>query len=243
MTGFPRYAIYYAADADSVLSRFGCDLLGYEAHTGNEVPFPADALRIARDWRDVTADPRKYGFHATLKAPVALAPGKSEAELATACAAFAERERPLPVIRPIVDSISGFIAVIPGEHSSELDQLAADCVRDFDAFRAPLSDGDRARRNPAKLSERQRDYLDRWGYPYVMEEFRFHMTLTGRLDAERRGPIIEMLRQRFAALNLDTLAIDRIALFRQENAAARFHVIDEWPLTQHAGQALPVPSS
>ncbi|MCP3473957.1 DUF1045 domain-containing protein [Bradyrhizobium sp. CCGUVB1N3] len=232
MTGFPRYAIYYAADADSTLSRFGAELLGYDAHSGRELPFPAEALHLAADWHDITADPRKYGFHGTLKAPMALAGGKTEAELVAACTAFAEKPRPIPVIRPVVDSISGFIAAIPAEPVSELIRLAADCVRDFDAFRAPLAAKDRARRNPEKLTERQRDYLDDWGYPYVMEEFRFHMTLTGRLDAERRGPIIEMLRRRFASLELETLAIDRIALFRQEDAAARFHVIGEWPLAR-----------
>jgi putative phosphonate metabolism protein len=231
MTGFPRYAIYFAAGADSDLTRFGAELLGYDAHTGKELPFPDEAQRVP-DWRGITADPRKYGFHATLKAPMALAIGKTEAELARACAAFAGAVRRIPVIRPIVDSISGFLAVIPAEPISELEQLAADCVRDFDAFRAPLTAEDRARRNPAKLGERQRDYLDRWGYPYVMEEFRFHMTLTGRLDAERRKPILDMLRQRFARLRLGTLGIDRIALFRQEDAVSRFRIIGEWPLTQ-----------
>jgi putative phosphonate metabolism protein len=232
MTGFPRYAIYHAADADSALTRFGAELLGYDAHTGRELPFPDEALRLATDWRDVTADPRKYGFHGTLKAPMALATGKTEAELVAACAAFAGRQRPIPVIRPIVDSISGFIAVVPAEPVSDLQQLAADCVREFDAFRAPLTAENRARRNPAKLSERQRDYLDRWGYPYVMEEFRFHMTLTGRLDADRRGPIVGMLRKRFAMLRLETLAVDRIALFRQEDAEACFHIVGEWTLTR-----------
>ncbi|WGD53348.1 DUF1045 domain-containing protein [Bradyrhizobium sp. CB1650] len=232
MTGFPRYAIYYAADADSALSRFGAALLGYDAHSGNELPFPADALRVAPDWRDVSADPRKYGFHATLKAPMALAPDRTEADLAVACATFAAKARPIPVIRPVVDSISGFIAVIPAEPVGALQQLAADCTRDFDSFRAALTAEDRARRTPEKLSERQRDYLDRWGYPYVMEEFRFHMTLTGRLDAERRGPIIEMLRQRFASLGLDALMIDRLALFKQEDAKARFRIIGEWALTR-----------
>ena len=71
MTGFPRYAMYFAAGADSALSRFGAGLLGYDAHTGDEVPFPDVALRVAPDWHDITADPRKYGFHATLKAPMA----------------------------------------------------------------------------------------------------------------------------------------------------------------------------
>ncbi|MHC4040230.1 DUF1045 domain-containing protein [Bradyrhizobium sp. 23AC] len=232
MTGFPRYAIYFAAGSDSHLSRFGAELLGYDAYTGNELPFPRDALQVAPDWRDVSADPRKYGFHATLKAPMALAPGRTEAELMAACAAFAGRPRPLPVILPVVDSISGFIAVIPAEPVEALQQLAADCVRDFDTFRAELSADDRARRKPEKLSEGQRNYLDRWGYPYVMEEFRFHMTLTGRLDAERRGPILAMLRARFATLQLDTLTIDRIALFRQDDASARFHIVDEWPLAR-----------
>jgi putative phosphonate metabolism protein len=232
MTGFPRYAIYYAAGADSALSRFGAELLGYDAHTGNELPFPDEARRAAPDWRDITADPRKYGFHATLKAPMGLAPGKTEMELVAACAAFAEQARTIPVIRPVVDSISGFIAVIPAEPTPELEQFAADCVREFDIFRAPLTTEDRARRNPAQLTAKQRDYLDRWGYPYVMEEFRFHMTLTGRLDAQRRGPIVEMLRKRFATLHLETLAVERIALFRQEDAASRFHIIGEWPLTR-----------
>ena len=232
MTGFPRYAIYFAAGADSALSRFGAELLGYDAYTGNEVPFPADASRVAPDWRDVSADPRKYGFHATLKAPMPLAPGKTEAELVAACATFAGKARPIPSIRPVVDSISGFIAVIPAEPVGALQQLAADCVREFDGFRPALTAEDRARRKPERLPERQRDYLDRWGYPYVMEEFRFHMTLTGRLDAERRGPILEMLRARFATLDLDTLAIDRIALFKQDDAKARFRIIGEWALAR-----------
>ena len=163
---------------------------------------------------------------------MALPPGRTELELVAACAAFSETARPIPMIGPVVDSISGFIAVIPAEPVDALQELAADCVREFDCFRAALTAEDRARRKPEGLSERQRDYLDRWGYPYVMEEFRFHMTLTGRLDAERRGPILEMLRTRFASLRLDTLAIDRLALFKQDDAKARFRIIDEWALTR-----------
>ena len=230
MTGFPRYAIYFAAGADSALSRFGAELLGYDAYTGEEPPFADDALRVAPDWRDITADPRRYGFHGTLKAPMALAAGRTEAELLAACAAFAGKARPIPVIRPVVGAISGFIAVIPAQPVDALQKLAADCARDFDCFRPPLTAEDRARRKPDRLSERQRDYLDRWGYPYVMEEFRFHMTVTGRLDADRRGPILEMLRARFAGLGLDTLEIDRITLFKQDDAKTRFRVIGEWTL-------------
>jgi putative phosphonate metabolism protein len=225
MATHPRYAIYYAATPDTDLDRFGARLLGYDAFSGKDLPFPDGILQMAPDWRELTRDPRKYGFHATLKAPLSLAPGKTETKLLVACEAFANTPRPIPVIRPIVDSISGFIAVVPAERSTELERLAADCTREFDSFRAPLTPEDRARRNPSALTARQRAQLDRWGYPYVMEDFRFHMTLTGRLDAERREPVMRTLRNTFSALGIKTLAIDRIALFRQDNADSRFRIV------------------
>jgi putative phosphonate metabolism protein len=230
MANFPRYAIYYTAAQGSALDRFGASLLGYDAYGGDELPFPDGVMQTIPDWRDLTHDPRKYGFHATLKAPMALADGKAEAQLAAACELFADLVRPVPVIQPVVDSISGFIAVIPAEPSAELELLAADATKAFDPFRAPLGPEDRARRNPAALTPRQRDYLDRWGYPYVFEEFRFHMTLTGRLPAERREPVVAMLRSRFAATGIGPLAIDAIALCRQDNPNSRFRVIGRWQL-------------
>ena len=230
MSNYPRYAIYYAPAPASDLDRFGAQLLGYDAFTGQDLPFPDGITEATPDWRDLTADPRKYGFHATLKAPFSLAQGKTETELLAACAAFAATLRAIPRFRPVVDSISGFIAVIPAEPPPELIQLAADCVREFDSFRAPLTEADRARRNPSQLTPTQREHLDRWGYPYVMAEFRFHMTLTGRLGSERREPILAMLRNRFASTGLMTLAIDRIAVFSQENAASRFRIVGQWEL-------------
>ncbi len=135
------------------------------------------------------------------------------------------------MIRPVVNEIGDFIAVVPSQRSAELEQLAADAVSAFDGFRAPLTPADRARRNPERLTPRQRDHLDRWGYPYVMEEFRFHMTLTGRLPAERRGAVLAQLRQRFAALQLAELAIDAIAVFQQPDANSRFRIVQRFDLT------------
>jgi putative phosphonate metabolism protein len=230
MASFPRYAIYYVAASGSDLDRFGAQLLGYDACGGEHLPFPDGITQSVPDWRDLTRDPRKYGFHATLKAPLSLAPRKTESEFLAACESFAATPRPIPVIRPVVNSISGFIAVVPAQPSAELERLAADCVREFDSFRAPLTAEDRARRNPSALTPRQCDYLDRWGYPYVMEDFRFHMTLTGRLDAARRDSVMAMLRNRFSAIGLQTLAIDRIALFRQDDANSRFRILDQFVL-------------
>ena len=232
MVNYPRYAIYFAAESGSALDRFGAELIGYDAYRGADVPFPS-GMKLPGEWREMTADPRKYGFHATLKPPMALAPGKSEDELIAACAAFAATPRPIPMIEPIVDIISGFIALVPATVSADLERLAADSVSDFDPFRAPLTEPDRARRNPAKLTPRQRDYLERWGYPYVFEEFRFHMTLTSRLDAGN-APVLDMLRDRFRDSGVRDFAIDRIALFRQDGPDRRFCVIGNWPLKSAA---------
>ena len=231
MTPFPRYEIYYVPAQGSFLDQFGAEMLGYDAWIGTVLPFPAGVVEQVPDWRELTQDPRKYGFHATLKAPMALN-GRKEFELHGACADYARQPRRIPLITPGVSTISGFIAVIPAGSSDELEQFAADCVRAFDPFRAPLTPEDRSRRNPSRLTPRQAEYLDRWGYPYVMEEFRFHMTLTGRLDADRRGPILEMLRKRFAGLGLYTLTVDRIALFKQDDTKARFRIVGEWALAR-----------
>ncbi len=136
----------------------------------------------------------------------------------------------IPVIKPIVQSISGFIAVIPAEPSPALQQLAADCVTAFDSFREPLTAEDRARRNPSRLTAKQCEYLDRWGYPYVMDEFRFHMTLTGRLDDERRGPILALLQIVLRSFASNALRSIGIALFRQNDAVSRFRIIAQWQL-------------
>jgi len=225
MATYPRYAIYYAPAPGSEFSRFGSDLLGYDAFSGEAQPFPEAVIQAVPDWRDLTQDPRRYGFHATLKAPFSLTPNRTETELLAACELFATTPRRIPIIEPIIGSISGFIAVVSAHPPIGLLELATDCTTEFDSFRAPLTPEDRARRNPSRLTARQVDHLDRWGYPYVMGDFQFHMTLTSRLSAERQGAILQLLQERFAGINLSTFAVDRIALFRQDEAKSEFRIM------------------
>jgi putative phosphonate metabolism protein len=233
MPQYPRYAIYFVPSADSTLYRFGASLLGYDSFTGQALPFADGIEAQIADWKQITVDPRKYGFHATLKAPITLAPGKTEDELISAMQAFAQKPHAIPVITPVVRAIKSFIAVVPNTHSADLQTFAADCVTSFDDFRAPLTPEDRDRRNVAALTEKQVAYLDRWGYPYVFEEFRFHMTLTGSLPGERRDGVLEILQKRFAALSLGTVRIEHLALLRQSDASSQFTMIKHWPI-EHA---------
>lgn len=230
MTAYPRYAIYHVPAAGDPLYRLGAQTIGYDGFTGGALEFPDEVRRRFPDWAEVTTDPRKYGFHATLKAPFALAPGQTEAELRADFAAFAAPAT--PAIPLVVSSIASFIAVIPASPSAELSILAQACVEAFDQFRAPLTEHDRARRRPDRLTERQRSYLDRWGYPYVADEFRFHMTLTGSLPRERHEVIVPILQALFAEIVAAPRAIDRIALCYQADAGSRFRIIDQRFLTE-----------
>jgi putative phosphonate metabolism protein len=230
MPHFPRYAIYFVPSVASALYRFGAGLIGYDAYTGQPLPFADGIEAEIADWKELTTDPRKYGFHATLKAPISLTPGRTESELVDAMQRFARTPRSIPWIAPTVRSISSFIAIVPDGPCLELQKLAEDCVTEFDSFRAPLSAADRERRNVSALTERQIAYLDRWGYPYVLDEFRFHMTLAGSLPAQRREAVADALRKRFTTLELKSLPVDRLALLRQNDAASGFTMIQHWPL-------------
>lgn len=230
MSQCPRYAIYFVPAADSALYRFGASLIGYDAYSGHPLAFHEGIEAEVEGWERFTNDPRKYGFHATLKAPISLAAGKNESELIAAMGEFAQTPRAIPVITPTIRSISRFIAIVPETRCEELQAFAQDCVTMLDSFRAPLTAADRERRNLSALSERQITYLDRWGYPYVLEEFRFHMTLAGSLPANRLEVVTTTLQQRFATLGLTSIPIDRLTLLRQDDATSRFKVIRHWPL-------------
>lgn len=230
MSQYPRYAVYFVPPANGALYRFGAGLIGYDAYSGELLPLAEGIENDVEGWKQFTADPRKYGFHATLKAPISLAAGKTETGLGAAMRDFAQAPRVIPKIAPIIRNIGSFVAIVPDASNHELQALAADCVRAFDEFRAPLTIADRERRNVSTLTERQVAHLDRWGYPYVFEEFRFHMTLAGSLPAERRAAVTQILQRRFDALELRSISIDQLALFRQNDAKSGFTIIAHWPL-------------
>ena len=221
----PRSAIYFIPAADSALYRFGAAVLGYDCYTGNDVGFPGSLPMETAAWRDLTREPHRYGFHATLKAPFQLAKGADEPALIDAFPAFCRSIESVPAFAPIVASLAGFIAIVPAAADPAVDRLAAACVTAFDRFRAPMSTQDRDRR-VVGLTERQAGNLDRWGYPFVFDDFQLHLTLTGRLGADRHAVVLAFLQHRFAATwGRRLVPIDRIALVRQDRPDARFLVI------------------
>jgi putative phosphonate metabolism protein len=228
----PRYAIYFVPPANSELYRFGARVLGYDCYTGEDLGCPPDSGLDPSAWAELTREPRIYGFHATLKAPFHLLPPFAETDLTTELRRFASIPRTLPAIAPTIQPLARFIAIVPREPSLAVDRLAADCVMAFDRFRRPLTADERHRRLSGGLSGRQVENLDRWGYPYVFDDFRFHMTLTGPLDADRRAPMLTSLQARFEKLKGDRLLpITQLVLLRQETSSTPFRAVDRIELT------------
>ncbi len=178
MSDFQRYAVYHLPD-DADLSAFGARWLGWDVATGAPVPqYDVDGIA------GITATPRKYGFHGTLKPPFRLADGQTAGALQDAMAAFAAQTPPFGIDGLKVAQLGRFLALVPDGDTADLARFAFACVTAFDNFRRPADKAEIARRRAAGLTPYQDEMLLRWGYPFVSDAFRFHLTLSGKLDAE-----------------------------------------------------------
>lgn len=213
-----RYAVYFAP-SDAGLWRAGSDWLGWDACTGRPVGQPAIA-----GLAEATAAARKYGFHATLKAPFRLAEGQDPEALRAAVAAVAAALAPVPLPDLAVRRLGNFLALTPAPHGPELMHLAGEVVTRFEPFRAPLTAAEIARRHPDRLSPRQQALLNIYGYPFVFEEFRFHISLTGDLETEEIARLAPLARAFFAPHLARPVLLDRLCLFG-EDAGGRFHLL------------------
>ena len=225
-----RYAIYFCPDAESELYRLGAAWLGYDAMTGADV-LPELPAGLSEDaWRAATEPPRKYGFHATLKPPFRLADGADEAALFEAVADFAATGAPVALGRLEVRILGGFVALTQTDDPAPVSALAAACVERLDSFRAQADAVEIDHRRRAGLSPQEEQYLRRWGYPYVMDAFRFHVTLTGMLGSGDCARFADLLADRFAAALAAPFTVDSLCLFAQRSEDARFEFRERFVL-------------
>jgi putative phosphonate metabolism protein len=225
-----RFAIFYAPAADSPLWLRACQWLMRDA-TGAEVP-GAEIAGIDPSTRLAASESaRRYGFHATIKAPMGLAPGRTVGELEAALEAFGGANAPVEMGPIELRLLDGFLALMPSEQSAKLTDFAQKVVEAFEPFREPLSPMDRERRLKAPLTPRQIELLDRFGYPYVMEQFRLHMTLTDRLAPTDRAEIVAAAENWFAPVTEKPVIVDRLVLFHEPAAGAAFVRLKDFPLT------------
>lgn len=225
MENFKRYAVYYAPRPGEFATAAAA-WLGWDAAQGCAVPQPD----LMPDLAEITAAPRKYGFHGTIRAPFRPGQGVTGAAIADAVAALATRVASAPCAGLRLANLHGFLALVPDGTPGAILRLGAAVVEGTDALRAPLSEGEIARRRPDRLSARQRSLLTRWGYPFVMEEFQFHLTLSDRLGAEQAETVGAVALAHLAPVLPRPFVIEDLCLFGEDDAG-RFHLIHRYALT------------
>ncbi len=222
---FERYAIYFTAQGDFACA--GAAWLGWDVEKGAHVPHPnISDLDIAT----LTNTPRKYGFHGTLKAPFRLAEGRDEATLHTAVVACARRLRPACCAGLEVAALGRFIALVPTGNSTAINDLAADTMRALDDFRAPMNAKEMARRRQSTLTPTQEANLHQWGYPHVMDQFRFHMTLTARMPKREVSRVQSLISAHFDPVLPKPFCLDALTLAGQRTNGM-FETIERFDLT------------
>jgi hypothetical protein len=208
-----RVALYYAPPASSAWWREGCEWLGRDAESGRTFDTSAHA---------VTHSPRRYGWHATLVAPFHCAPGVTlDDVLATARAwagSVARFDMPVRAAE-----LGRFVALRPAGDADDarLRSIAASALHALAALRETPTRASIERRITDGMSERQIALLREWGYPYVLDEYRFHMTLSDSLDhADARESIVADWTQRIDTLG--PMPMHGAAIFIEPEAGAPF---------------------
>lgn len=232
----PRYALYFAPGAESSFWRFGCAWLGRDPETDAGVMRPTLTGVAADDWdaaglEALTVPPSNYGFHATLKPPFRLAEGCDRDGLESAACEFAAVQAPFACADVGVAALGRFIAFRLLSPEPKMQTLAAAAVEALEPFRGLQTPEELQKRRAAGLTERQEANLCAWGYPYVMDEFRFHLTLTGAIsETGKRDRLAASLAEMAAAAGArGEMTVDGLALYEQPEAGAPFTLFRRLP--------------
>lgn len=224
MEQMKRYAIYYTPRAGA-LAAAASAWLGWDLQTGRST-----ASALPDTLAALTAEPRKYGFHGTIKAPFRLGEGVRLADLQHGVKTLAKQRAPVSMPGLELINLHGFLALVPQGDPADLLDLGAEVVRFLDPYRAALTQAEYARRRPDQLTDRQRELLDTYGYPYVLEEFRFHLTLSGPLTEAEAKVLTPAAHAHFAALIAQPFLLQDLCLCG-EDQTGRFHLLNRYPLT------------
>lgn len=222
---FKRYAIFFTPAG--AFADWGSAWLGWDSANGHCVPHPhiADV-----DVACITATPRKYGLHATLKAPFQILQGASLEQLHEAATKFASQHATFDIGAMDVRHDNGFVALRPKNTPKELRDFAASTVHAFDTIRAPLTDVDIARRRQTSLTARQDQQMLEFGYPYIFDDFHFHLTLSSDLLEQQAAVVIAALVLQLGPIVPTPFVIDAITLMGEDNDGM-FHQIHRYALT------------
>ncbi|MDV7340335.1 DUF1045 domain-containing protein [Terasakiella sp. A23] len=225
---YERFALYYAPPKGAALADFGNSWLGWDAENQREVDRPVLKGISADDIARITTAPSRYGFHGTLKPPFRLKEGKTIAQLDSAISDLA-KSLSFIVCGPLqLKQIGRFLALVPTNCNKALARFAGNCVMELDDFRAAPTEAELVKRRKANLTARQEELLQQWGYPYVMDEFRFHLTLTDQLEEAELSSVRKQLHGVMPHILTSPLEIKEICLFGDPGNGQSFHLVKRY---------------
>lgn len=228
MTEFDRFALYWAPEPGP-FADLAARWLGWDPAGGRSLAHP-DVGGLPRPVAELTEAPRKYGFHGTVKPPFRLAAGQTPEALHRAASDLCARLAPIRLDGLALHRLGGFVALVPQGDQGRLAEVAGRVVAELDDFRAPPDAAEIARRRPERLTDRQRDNLTRWGYPYVMEEFQFHLTLTGDLPGDEAAQVAAVLAPLFHPVLPRPFRVASLCLFGQARDG-RFKMLHRYSMS------------
>ncbi len=223
-----RYAVYFVPSQASEFYRLGVNLLGRSVFPGDKIQVKKFSSLPGKYWESLSASPRFYGFHATIKAPFEL--NGTREELWAALAALAARTSAFKLPKFKISFVDGkFLALTLKNPCPELAALEKNCLSSLSRLTVPLNQEDINRRG--ELSPHLIDNLKKWGYHLVLDDFKFHMTLTGPVHAKSTAAIlVRLLAGYFKSILAQENIFDALTLLYQEDREKPFKALDVFPL-------------
>lgn len=184
MTNYKRVAIYFLPKKNSSLENFGKNLLGRDINKKKKISltrrqkyFINRGFTYFDELKDYCEEPAKYGFHATLKAPFRLKRNVKTKNFYDVISHIAAQHSRFKIKGLKIVYSKKFTFITSRKPNKLLINLENDLVKHLDTFRAELNKTEIKKRIPDSLTFKQNKYLKEWGYPFVFDQFKFHMTL------------------------------------------------------------------
>lgn len=223
---FRRYAVYHLPGGP--LGQFGGAWLGRDLArpvSGAEAALRPDVPGLPAPAEALTQTPRRYGFHATIKAPFRLADGHGPDDLIRRAALICDHLAPFDLALELRQDY-GFVALRPTAQPPELLALEQALVTRLDDLRSPLTPDERDRRRPDALPPKARAHLDHWGYPFVLDLFHYHLTLSNSLPAPQADALVAALQPVVAPLLAQPMRVEAVSVVGEDADGLFHHIAD-----------------
>lgn len=237
MKKYSRYAIYYAPPKESNLEEFGRYWFGWDPLNAKLINnkqrinyLNGFGIKNLKNIDKNVLIAKKYGFHGTLIPPFKLNKNYSTNLLFKKTEDIAKKFKKFKFYKFKLKKINNFYAFVQNKKNNNINKLSNRLVRELFKFRSPLTKKEIDRRNPSKLSKLQLNILHKWGYPYLMSEFNFHMTLASEVTGNKLYFELKKIEKNKEIILNEINNFDKIYIFG-ENQKGMFENLENFSLS------------